>query len=92
MANYIVASLDKSVSIKEVQNSTNGWREYTIFNSEDSIKNREKATKLYEELKAKNTTISVSFSKIIESKAFPERLKPIQNGDKQTDRSNTEGA
>lgn len=50
-------------------------RDYRIFNSEDSIKNREEATILYDRLKEKQTTVSISFSKIIESEAFPERLK-----------------
>lgn len=42
-------------------------RSYVVFNSSDSIKNREEAMKLYGKAKADKDTTSTIFSKIIES-------------------------
>lgn len=50
-------------------------RHYQVFNLDGSIENREKATKLYEELKLNKSVISVILTKIIESESYPERLK-----------------
>lgn len=77
MADYIVAWLEvttiNNVIIDREQELKR--RNYQIFNGEDSILNREEATKLYNEVQLNPRIISISFSKIIEAKAFPERLK-----------------